>query len=81
MGNSCSTTMELATQNQRFILVPAMPGWHAAIVVLNGYQYWDQHWEELRLWLQDYPKVEIQGMTLDFPDTTDLTMFLLKWSP
>lgn len=79
MGHAGSNQVELG-QGQRFFVVPEVLGFEILMVLLSDYQYWNQHWDELMAWLQDHPQVSQQGMTLDFADPADLTVFLLKWS-
>jgi hypothetical protein len=80
VGHAGSNQVELG-QGQRFFVVPKVLGFEILMVLLSDFQYWNQHWDELMAWLQDYPQVSQQGMTLDFADPADLTVFLLKWSP
>jgi hypothetical protein len=48
------------------------------IIILTDVTYWNEHYEELRLWCKLYG-AEIRGMTVTCNDQT-VTAFALRWS-
>ena len=51
---------------------------HGIIVVLTDIEYWNDHYEELKAWCNEYP-AEVRGMTVTCDEPT-LTLFALRWS-
>lgn len=70
--------MELG-KGKRFTVVPTELEFRYDIVLLNDFEYWNEHYEELKDWC-DFYLLEIEGMTIEFKRKEDLTVFILRWS-
>ena len=48
------------------------------IIILTDVTYWNEHYEELRAWCEEYSAL-VRGMTVSCDDQT-VTAFALRWS-
>jgi hypothetical protein len=78
MNNSIDINIELG-KGKRFTVVPPELEFRYDIVLLNDFEYWSEHYEELNDWCDFYLLV-IEGMTIEFKRKEDLMMFILRWS-
>lgn len=49
------------------------------VIVLTDFSYWVKHIDELIVWCKTNGGKQ-QGMTIEFDNDENLTMFLLRWS-
>jgi hypothetical protein len=63
----------------RFVVVEAalIDITDANLIILTEIEYWNDHYEELKEWCQDYD-AEVRGMTVTLSDQA-LTAFCLRW--
>ena len=66
-------------KNKRFMIVEAalIDITDANLIILTEIEYWNDHYEELKTWCEDYD-AEVRGMTVTCSDTA-LTAFCLRW--
>ena len=54
------------------------PGYEHS-VILSGFDFWDEHYEELLDWAEIY-RCEVKGMVVSIPDDATLNLFVLRWN-
>ena len=78
MGDNDDINLELG-KGKRFSIVPKYLEFQYDIILLNDFDFWNTHYEELKNWC-DLHLLQIDGMTIEFKRTEDLTLFILRWS-
>lgn len=73
-------------KKQRFVIVDSGAsglnidgGVYPYVVVLADIGYWNEHYDELKLWCEP-AGCKLQGMTVSIPDDATSTLFCLRWS-
>lgn len=66
-------------KQNRFIIAPAELVDREQLVILTDYTYWADHTDELVDWCENNGAVS-QGMTVVFPDSETLMLFVLRWT-
>lgn len=66
-------------KNRRFLIADAalIDITDEKIVILTDIEYWNENYEELKTWCEDYD-AEVRGMTVTL-DEQSLTAFCLRW--
>jgi len=66
-------------KDNRFVIAPDELVDQEKLVVLTDYSYWIDHTDELIHWCNSNGAVS-QGMTVVFPNSETLMLFVLRWS-
>jgi len=66
-------------KNQRFIIAPEDLVDKEKLVILTDYHYWGNCTDELVEWCEANGAIT-QGMTVVFPDSETLMLFVLRWA-
>ena len=75
-----STDIFAHWKSNRFVLADfELLGANDLLVVLTDIKFWTDNIEELLIWCDQYGAT-VKGMTVEFDNKEQLTMFCLRWS-
>ena len=67
-------------KNKRFVIVDSkLHDYSNHIILLSDYMYWSDNMLELVEWCHNN-NCKLKGMTIEIPNDSLLTMFILRWT-
>lgn len=67
-------------KNKRFVIVDSkLHDYSKHVILLSDYKYWSDNMLELVEWCSNN-NCKLKGMTIEIPNDSLLTIFLLRWS-